>query len=170
MSERRNNLVFLENTRFIYRTNFAGLPDEKYGSTTRYGNILIPDPEIAQELADEGFSVKETRPKAGEEEGFEPKYYIKAILNYDSEVAQLRPPKVYLVEGKRDPELLDADNVGIIDNIYVLNVKATLEKSYSKRYDKRLLYVKVMYVEHDMEDDPWGDTYRSAGQPEEEED
>ena len=44
----RDNKVFLENTRFIYRTNFAGLPDEKYGSTTRYANILIPDPDIAQ--------------------------------------------------------------------------------------------------------------------------
>ena len=70
-----------------------------------------------------------------------------------------------MVEGNHEPELLDAESVGIIDNIYVLNVKATLEKSYSKRYDKHLLYVKVMYVEHDMEDDPWGESYRSAGQP-----
>lgn len=167
MSDRRNTLVFLENTRFIYRTNFAGLPDEKFGSTTRYGNILIPDPEQAMELADEGFDVRETRPREGEEEGFEPRYYVKTILNYDSEVAKQRPPKVYLVEGNHEPELLDAESVGIIDNIYVLNVKATLEKSYSKRYDKHLLYVKVMYVEHDMEDDPWGESYRSAGQPEE---
>jgi hypothetical protein len=167
MAERRSNLVFLEDTKFIYRTNFAGLPDEKYGSTTRYGNILIPDHELAEELMEEGYPVKMTKPKEGEEEGFEPRYYVKAILNYDSEVAQQRPPKIYLVEGDKDPELLGPDNVGLIDQIYVMNVKATLEKSYSKRYDKYLFYVKVMYVEHDAEDDPWGDTYRSDGQPEE---
>ena len=167
MSDRRNTLVFLENTRFIYRTNFAGLPDEKYGSTTRYGNIIIPDPLIAEDLMEEGYDVKQTRPKEGEEEGFVPKYYVKALLNYDSEVAQLRPPKVYLVEGNREPELLDPDSVGLIDNIYILNVKATLEKSYSKRYDRYLLYVKVMYVEHDMEDDPWGEGYRSRYEDEE---
>ena len=167
MEERRNNLVFLENTRFIYRTNFAGAPDEKYASTTRYGNIIIPDPEIAEELVDEGYAVKETRPKQGEEEGFVPQFYVKAILNYDSEVAKNKPPKVYLVEHNFEPELLGPDNVGLIDEIYVLNVKATLEKSYSKRYDKKLLYVKVMYVEHDMLDDPWADGYRSAGHSEE---
>lgn len=166
MSEERRKII-LEDTRFIFRTNFAGLPDEKYHSTTRYGNILIPDPEVAMELADEGYDVKQTRPHEGEEEGFEPRYYVKILLNYTSDIAKRRPPRVYLVEQDGYRRLLNEDTVGEVDAIYVLSVNVTLEKSYSKRYEKPLLYIRTMYVYHDEDDDPWDSNFRSAGQPEE---
>lgn len=166
MEERRNKLIFLENTRFIFRTNFAGLPDEKYGSTTRYGNILIPDPEIAQELVDDGYLVKETKPREGEEAGFEPKYFTRIVLNYNSDYAKNNPPKVYLVEGNKRT-LLDEDSVGMIDHIYILNVKVSIEESFLKKFGKKVLYIKTMYIYHDTEDDPWAAEYEDAGQPEE---
>lgn len=167
MEGRRNNLVFIDDTRFIFRTNFSGEPDPKFGNRQRNGNILIPE-ELADELADEGYDVRVTKPREGEEEGFIPRYFVKAILNYREDVDEREQPKVYLVEEGHDPELLDEETVGIIDNIYVLNVKATLAKTYLKKYDRKVLYIRVMYVEHDMQDDPWGETYRREGQPEEE--
>lgn len=158
--------VFLENTRFIYRTNFAGDPSQdKYGSSTRRGNIVIPTQEQADELVAMGCNVKQTQPRDGEEEGYVPTYYISVIINYDSDLAQERPPKVYLVSGNEPPRLLDKETVGAIDKVYVLNVNATLEICHSKRYDRELAYVQVMYVEQDVADDPFADRYAAPVAP-----
>lgn len=166
-------LVRIDDTKFIFRTNFSGDPenDPKYGSTTRKGSVIIPDEGLAQELIEEGFNIGTTKPKEGEEEGFVPRYYTTIIINYNSEIAQERPPKVYLVSGDNEPRLLNEETVGAIDHVYVTNVNVTLEKSYSKRYDKHLLYVRVMYVEQDVDDDPYMDRYsRGRGvNPDEEE-
>ena len=63
-----NKLVSIENTRFIFETNFSGDPRrDKYGSDKRYANIVIPE-ELANELSDEGFNVKCTNPKDDEYE------------------------------------------------------------------------------------------------------
>lgn len=73
----RDNLVIIEGTKFIYKTNFSGDPDrDTYGNTQRKGNLIIPDIEQARRLIDEGFNVKLTKPKPGEEEGFIPRYYV----------------------------------------------------------------------------------------------
>ena len=153
---RPSRIVVVEDTKFIFKTNFEGNPDNdtKYHSKTRKGNILIPA-DLAKELADDGYNVKVTRPKEGEEEGFIPKYFVSITLNYDSELAQDRPPKVYLVSGNAKPRLLDRDTVKIIDNIYVTNVNVTLEKTYLKSYDRKVLYIRTMYVQQDVDDDPW---------------
>lgn len=162
-SERK---VIVSDTKFIFRTNFAGDPskDETYHSSTRKGNIIIPQ-EIADILAEEGFNVKMTTPKEGEEQGFIPKYFVSAILNFDSEVAKERPPKVYLVSGDNPPRELDADSVRAIDNVYVTNVNVTLEKAHSNKYNKNLLYIRTMYVEQDVDDDPFASRYSTKQQP-----
>jgi hypothetical protein len=166
----KDKIVVIENTKFIFRTNFAGDPekDEKYHSSTRRGNLIIPDENMARSLAEEGFSVKATNPRPGEEEGFIPKFFVPVVLNYDSDLAKERPPKVYLVSGNNEPVLLDGDTAGRIDDAYVLNVNATLEKVHSKRYDKNILYIRVMYVEQDIDDDPFASRYtkNTIGQPE----
>lgn len=164
MEKPNDRYVFIRNTKFIFKTNFAGNPDnDKFGSRTRKGNIIIPDEAMARELAEEGFNVRTTTPKEGEEEGFMPKNFVSIILNFDSDVAKSRPPHVYMVSGDNDPRELFEDTVGEIDNTYVLNVNVTLEKSYSKRYDRWLLYIKTMYVEQDMEDDPFASIYAKRG-------
>ena len=54
-----SRLVVLEDTKFIFKTNFAGDPNEdRFRSTKRRGNIIIPDIEMAQALLDAGFKVK----------------------------------------------------------------------------------------------------------------
>lgn len=38
----RDNLVIIEGTKFIYKTNFSGDPDrDTYGNTQRKGNLLF---------------------------------------------------------------------------------------------------------------------------------
>ena len=76
-------------------------------------------------------------------------------LNYDSEW----PPKVYLVTGNNMPVLLDEESVGILDKIYVTNVDVVLNPYHNQRTGRNSLYVKTMYVEQDVEDDPFASKY-----------
>lgn len=151
-------LVMLDNTRFIFKTNLSGDPDrdESYHSSDRICNIVIPTQEQADELASRGFNVRQTKPKEGEEAGFVPTYFVKAKANYDSQY----PPKIYLVSGDEEPELLNEDSVGNVDYVYVLRVNAVLSPYYSEGNHTWSLYIKTMYVEQDVENDPFAARYR----------
>lgn len=155
------SLITIENTNFIFMTNFAGDPARsgKYPSTTRKGNVLIPDITQARELIDAGFNVKTTKPREGEEEGFIPKYFIPVIAKWrkaDGDLVKY-PPRVYLVSGENPPMLLDEDTVGEIDKIPVDNVNVVLTSWEGP--NGMSLYVKTMYVEQGLEDDPFAARY-----------
>ncbi len=148
-----NKLVTIENTKFIFETNFSGDPRrDKYGSDRRCCNIIIPD-QLAEELIDEGFNVRWTDPKDGE---YEKAYFIRAVVNYDSKY----PPRIYLVSGENPPELLNSESVCIIDNMYIKNVNVILSKYYNDKNDKWSFYVRTMYVEQELDSDPFAARYR----------
>lgn len=148
------NIITIEDTRFIFDTHFSGDPaTDKFKSTQRYANLIIPDIQLARQLIDMGANVKLTKPKEGEEEGFEPRYFVKIILNYESEW----PPKVYLVSGDAEPLLMNGETVGTIDNMWVKNVNVQL--NVWQRVDGVSLFVKTMYVEQSIEDDPFAARY-----------
>lgn len=154
---RDTKIITIENTRFIFVTNFSGDPErDTYGSDARKANLIIPTKEQADDLAEMGFNVKCTKAKPGEEEGFTPTYFIAVRANYDSEW----PPKIYLVSGDAAPQLLDEESVSRLDKIYVTNVNAVLNPYYSERNRSWSLYIKTMYVEQDVDDDPFASRYR----------
>lgn len=149
-------LISIENTKFIFRTNFSGDPDrDTFGSDARKANIIIPNPDQAMELLDEGFNVKQTKPKPGEEEGFVPTYFVSINASFDGEW----PPKVYLVSGDAEPVRLDETTVGELDTCYVRNVNVVLNPYENKRTGRKSLYVRTMYVEQDIDDDPFRHRY-----------
>ena len=154
-------LIVIDDTKFIFKTNFAGDPKEdRFGSTKRRGNIIIPDPEMAAELFNNGFKVKATKPKPDEdEENFEPTYYISVMLNYDSWC----PPEVYLVSGGAAPVPLDENSVGVVDKCYVLRVRVTLNPYENPKTGIKSMYVRTMYVEQDVADDPFAHMYANRG-------
>ena len=153
---REKRLISIEDTNFIYRTNFSGDPErDSFGSDARVANIIIPDHEQARELIDAGFNVKITKPREGEEEGFVPTYFVSIKVNYDTDY----PPRIYLVSGDSTPVLLDEESIDILDKCYVLNVNATLNPYQNPRTGKNSLYVRTMYVEQDVEDDPFAHRY-----------
>ena len=163
MRERR--LISIENTKFIYKTNFSGDPErDSFGSDARKVNIIIPDQEQALDLLDAGFNVKRTKPKPGEEEGFVPTYYISVNINYDTEW----PPKIYLVSGDAEPLELDEESINVLDTCYVLNVNCVLNPYSNKMTGRKSLYVRTMYVEQDIEEDPFANRYRRARAEDEE--
>lgn len=148
-----NKIVSIENTRFIFETNFSGDPRrDKFGSDKRYANIIVPE-ELAEELTDEGFNVRHTDPKDNE---YEKTYFVKAAVNYDSKF----PPRIFLVSGDNPPELLDVESVGVIDTMYIRNVNVILSKYYNAKIDKWSLYVRTMYVEQELDNDPFAARYR----------
>lgn len=153
----RSNNVFIEGTRFIFSTNFSGDPkrDPKYGSSERKGNIVIPDPLMARELIDEGFNVKMTKPRDGEDpEEFIPTYYIVVRLSYRNRDGSLKqwPPKVLFVTEDTTTEL-NEDTVSCIDYAWIESVNAVLNK-YENRDGKKSLYIKTLEVIQRVEDDP----------------
>lgn len=152
--EKENKLVTIENTRFIWQTNFDGDPKrDKFGSDKRCANIVVPE-ELALLLIDEGINVRSTMPK--DDDDFDRTYFVKATVNYESKF----PPRVYLVSGNNEPELLNEENVGLIDSMYVLNVNAILSKYYNPKIDKTSLYVRTLYVEQELNSDPFASRYR----------
>ena len=156
---RDSRIITIENTRFIFTTNFSGDPErDNYGNSDRKANIIIPTKEQADDLAAAGFNVKCTKPKEGEEEGFVPTYFVSVKANYDSEW----PPRIFLVCGDAEPELLTVDTVKRLDMIYITNVNAVLNPYYSQRNDSWSLYIKTMYVEQDETDDPFAARYRRS--------
>lgn len=152
---RREDYIAIENTTFIFRTNFSGDPErDTYGSSERKANIIIPSKEQADELASKGFNVKATTPK---NEGDEPTYFVVIRVNYDSEW----PPKIYLVSGDTEPRMLDVESIDILDKIYVTNVNAVLSPYLNPRTNRKSLYVRTMYVEQDIDEDPFASRYRA---------
>lgn len=147
-------LISVENTRFIFRTNFAGDPTmDKFGSPQRKGNVVI-DKELADELAANGFNVKETVPKDGEEDGFEPEYFVSVIVNLNSNF----PPTIKWVSGDNPPVDLDEDSIGIIDRSRISNVDVVLNP-HEYTEGKFTLYVRTMYVTQDLDADPFAAKY-----------
>ena len=154
--KKERKLVSIEDTNFIYSTNFSGDPErDSFGNDARQANIIIPDPEMAEELRTEGFNVKETKPREGDEEGFEPTYFVVVKVNFDS----FNPPRIYLVSGDADPLLLDEESIDILDRCQILNVNATLNPYENPRTGRKSLYVRTMYVEQDLEEDPFASRY-----------
>lgn len=154
--KREKKLITIENTKFIFMTNFSGDPErDNFGSDARKANIIIPDHEQARDMIDAGFNVKRTKPKPGEEDEYVPTYFVSINVNYDTDW----PPKIYLVTGDADPVLLDEETIDILDKCYVLNVNAVLNPYHNQRTGKSSLYVRTMYVEQDIEDDPFAGRY-----------
>lgn len=158
-----SRLVVLEDTKFIFKTNFAGDPNEdRFRSTKRRGNIIIPDIEMAQALLDAGFKVKATKPRPGEEEDFVPTFYVSVTLNYDTPW----PPEVYLVSPGAAPVLLDKDSVGVVDKAYVLRVRVALNPYENPTTGIKSLYIRTMYVEQDVGNDPFAHIYANMREEE----
>lgn len=160
----RTNLVIVENGKFIFDTNFAGDPKkDRFGSDERKANLVIPDIDLARELIDDGFNIRLTKPRVGEEEGFVPRYFVKVKLNYKS----TWPPTVYLVTDEDKSVLLDEESVACLDDIWVDRVNAVLNRYEGP--NGKSLYVKSMEVYQKFDDDPISAKYRKHSRNEDEE-
>lgn len=172
--------INIDNTRFIFTTNFSGDPKrDNYGDPRRKVNIIIPSEAQAKELTKAGFKIKTTKPgKYDDPETFVPEYYTPVLVQYRTKEGEpvKYPPNVYLVPGPGQERVkLTEETVGCLDQIRVKNVNClATPRDYIDRDGKpaKNLRVRTMYVEQDVDDDPYADLYRRSDEkaPEPEED
>ena len=76
--------IAVDNTRFIFQTNFSGDPaNDRFNDARRKASIVIPDPEQARDLIKAGFKVRETRPRQDDDpQSFVPEYFVTGVLMY----------------------------------------------------------------------------------------
>ena len=150
----KDKVIILENTKFIFETNFSGDPKrDRFNSDQRRGNIIIPDEEMALELQNMGVNIKETKPKP-DDEFFTPTYFVAIKLNYQSKM----PPKLYLINESGNTTLLDSESANVIDDIWVERVNAVLN-IYDGPNGKSL-YIKSMEIFQQTDNDPIANRHR----------
>ena len=164
--------IAVENTKFIFATNFAGDPTkDRYSDARRKANLLIPDKEQAKDLIKAGFKVRETRPRQDDDPNtFVPEYFVPVLLKYRDRTGKevKYPPKVYLVSGDAEPVLLSEDTVKKVDEVRVKNVNVILNPyEYDPVNNGQSLYIRTMYVEQDLDDDPYAARDRARRHEEE---
>lgn len=158
--------VNIDDTRFIFNTNFSGDPSrDRFGSSTRRVNVVIPTRELADHLVSLGVKVKETHPNPERtyDEPYVPTLYVPVNVNMGSKW----PPRVYWITTSGKRLLCNAETVGQLDFIRVKNVclQANLveKKNFPGEYS---LYADVMYVEQDADADPYAERYARYAAPE----
>jgi hypothetical protein len=163
MSEsKNNNIIAIDDTKFIYETNFSGDPArDKFGDSRRKCNIIIPDPRQAEDMMAKGYNVKQTKPGPDDDpDDFIPTYFVQAILKYRDRYGEaLRyAPHVYLVNSYNEAVPLDEETVSTLDDIRAANVNVILN-SWETDKGTYSLYIRTMYVEQDFDSDPYASRY-----------
>lgn len=106
------DILQIDDARIIYR-NFAGRGDKYNREGDRNFAVLIPDEELANELAERGWNVKIKPPR---EEGDVPFMFLPVKVKFND-----RGPNVYLQTGDRRNRL-DEESIGCLDNIDIVGV------------------------------------------------
>lgn len=88
--------LMLEGAKLIFR-NFAGLAREFNSEGDRNFSVIL-EPTLAKKLKDEGWRVKQLKPREDGEEG---DYHLKVKVNYKTG----RPPRCVLISSQNRTEL-----------------------------------------------------------------
>ena len=144
----------MENARLIFR-NFEGREEKYNRKGDRNFGLIIEDAEVAQQLAEDGWNIKELTPKNNDDYDDTPEviYWLPVTVRFDNV-----PPKVMLVT-RRKKTRLNEDNINTIDYANIAKVDLTVTpydwevngKSGTKAY------LQTMYVT--INEDEFADKY-----------
>lgn len=105
-------ILQIDDARIMFR-NFRGEGDRFNREGDRNFVLIIPNEDIADALAKEGWNVKIKDPR---EEGDAPFMYLPVKVKFND-----RGPQVYLVTGNRHNRLTE-ESVGMLDDIDIASV------------------------------------------------
>ena len=145
--------IKIENARIVFR-NLSGKPDKfNPQGGKRSFSVVIEDPEFANELKKEGWNIKQFNPSPDSDE--EPAHFISVKVSYNN-----IPPHIYLCTSK-NKTLLNEDTVGQLDYAEISNVDIVITPYQYEMSGRSGIsaYVKTMYVEQSVEDDPFAGKY-----------
>ena len=143
MAYKQTNNIMIENARLIFK-NFSG-EESKFNRGGNKNFCVVLDPEMAQDLSDEGWNIKYLRPR---EEGEEPTPYIQVTVAYGN-----IPPKVIMIAG-RNKTPLDSFSISSLDYADLI-IRPYHWEVNGKQGIKA--YLKTMYVE--IEQDAFASKY-----------
>ena len=149
----KSNIV-MENARLIFR-NFEGREEKYNRKGDRNFGLIIEDPEVAQQLMEDGWNIKELTPKNNDDYDDAPEviYWLPVTVRFDNV-----PPKVMLVT-RRKKTRLNEENINTVDYANIAKVDLTVTpydwevngKSGTKAY------LQTMYVT--INEDEFADKY-----------
>lgn len=110
-------ILQIDDARIMFR-NFRGEGDRFNREGDRNFVLIIPNEEIADALAKEGWNVKIKDPR---EEGDTPFMYLPVKVKFND-----RGPQVYLVTGNRHNRLTE-ESIGMLDDIDIASVSMDIK-------------------------------------------
>lgn len=144
----------MENARLIFR-NFEGREEKYNRKGDRNFGLIIEDSEVAQQLMEDGWNIKELTPKNNDDYDDTPEviYWLPVTVRFDNV-----PPKVMLVT-RRKKTRLNEENINTVDYANIAKVDLTVTpydwevngKSGTKAY------LQTMYVT--INEDEFADKY-----------
>lgn len=147
----KKKLLIIEGAKIRFR-NFKGEAGKYNREGDRSFCVDITDPEIAQQLTNDGWNVRILPARSVDED---PIYYLQVKVSYNN-----RPPKIYLVTSKSEPRPLSEETVGMLDAIDIEHVDVTIRPyHYEVRGNSGIsAYVQELWVT--MEEGYFDDKYR----------
>ena len=136
-------ILQIDDARIIYR-NFSGEPSKYNRAGDRNFAVIIPDPDLADKLAADGWNVKIKPPR---EEGDDPFMYLPVKVKFNE-----RGPVVYLKTGKNMVKL-DEESIDCLDHVDILGVDLDIRPYDWNVNDKtgRTAYLQTICVTQDID-------------------
>lgn len=149
----KSNIV-MENARLIFR-NFEGREEKYNRKGDRNFGLIIEDSEVAQQLAEDGWNIKELTPKNNDDYDDTPEvvYWLPVTVRFDNV-----PPKVMLVT-RRKKTRLNEENINTVDYANIAKVDLTVTPYDWEVNGKSGIkaYLQTMYVT--INEDEFADKY-----------
>lgn len=147
-----SNRITFKNATLMWR-NFRGQGTDFNPAGNRNFAVLITDPAEAERLTDEGWNLKQLKPRDDDDT---PAWALKVKVKFG-----VRPPKVYLVtypNGEIKKTMLDEETIGMLDWAEVQKVDLVVSAYDWTMHGKdgRTAYLDVMYFTP-IEDELSGD-------------
>jgi hypothetical protein len=139
------DILQIDGARIVYR-NFSGTGSKYNREGDRNFAVVIPTEEMADELIRRGWNVK-MKPPRDEDEG--PFFTLPVKIKFND-----RGPIVRLKSGRGMPVMLDAESIGCLDEIDILEVDMDLRPYDWEVNGKtgRTAYLQNLHVTQDIVD------------------
>lgn len=142
--------LIIEDANIIYR-HFAGLADDFHREGERDFSLRIDDPDMAEKLINDGWTVREKNLDDGTRF-----WHVKIKISY-----KFQAPKVYIV--KKDKSIpLDESTIGSLDHAEITRADVVVDPSvWTVRGESGITgYLRSLYVV--IQEDPFEEKYRNG--------